>query len=64
MIKNWLRSIRYAIRRAAWPVYECELCVGQDPWQGCYCAYYKSDRPGGPDLPLWRRLLRRVVRER
>jgi hypothetical protein len=44
-----LTLFRWWVRRLLWPSYECELCVGQDAWQGCYCAYYGSPRPShGP----------------
>lgn len=42
----------------AWPFYDCELCVGQEYWQGCYCAYYEADGPCSPYTPLWRMALR------
>lgn len=54
-MKRWLI-------RTCWPPYECELCVGQYPGQGCYCAYYGAPWPGGPGPEWWRVRLRRAVR--
>lgn len=43
----------------AWPSFECQLCVGQDWWQGCECDYFGGSAPGcGPEW--WRVLLRRL----
>ena len=41
---SWLHRALYAL---AWPAYECELCVGQEEWRGCYCAYHGASAPGG-----------------
>lgn len=37
-LKNWLIS-------KAYPMYDCECCVGQDWWQGCYCHYHGAVAP-------------------
>lgn len=43
---SWLHHLIY---NAAYPTYECELCVGQEGWQGCYCAYHGAISPSaGP----------------
>ena len=44
----------------AWPSFECQQCVGQEYWQGCYCDYYGASCPGGPGPEWWRLLLRRL----
>ena len=49
--------IKERIRKGAynklWPGYECEQCVGQEYWQGCYCAYYDAWCPAGPSGEPW-----------
>lgn len=36
-------------RNLLWPSYPCTLCVGQEDWLGCYCAYHGAPAPGsGP----------------
>ena len=45
----------WAWRRLCWPSYECQLCVGQDWWQGCYCAYHECAGPCA-EPPRWMRL--------
>lgn len=52
------RKIRWAVLGVAWPTYDCELCVGQEPQQGCYCAYHGAPRAGGPGPETWRVWLR------
>ena len=43
---SWLHALIYDL---AWPSYECELCVGQEYWRGCECAYRGDVAPGvGP----------------
>ena len=57
-------NLRAWLRRTGWPYYPCEQCVGQEPWQGCYCAYHDAYAPCSPDMPrkaalarwLWRKL--------
>jgi hypothetical protein len=51
MMKNWLRKI-------GWPYYECECCVGQEWWQGCYCAYHDAYMPCWPHVPRHARVAR------
>jgi hypothetical protein len=59
---NALIRLRWRLRRLTWPVYDCEQCVGQDVWQGCYCDYHGGVAPGvGPER--WRVWLRKVVRQ-
>lgn len=36
------------------PGFECECCVGQEYWQGCYCGHHGCV---GPDLEPSRRHL-------
>lgn len=48
---RWLRAI-------GWPTYDCQLCVGQNHWDGCYCAYYNAYAPCGPEPPAWVEVIR------
>jgi hypothetical protein len=41
-MRQWLR---WRLRVFAFPCYECEHCVGQEPWHGCYCAYHGALSP-------------------
>lgn len=44
---SWAHRLIYEF---AWPPYACELCVGQDHWQGCECDYKGAIAPGiGPE---------------
>lgn len=52
------RHLYWAMYVVAFPRYECELCIGQEPWSGCYCAYHGAYYPGGGDAPRWRRIAR------
>lgn len=55
-----LDVLRRSIRTFLYPGFDCEQCIGQDPWQGCYCAYYGATAPNyGPEP--WRRLLRKAA---
>lgn len=55
--------IRRLLRRLAYPSYDCELCVGQEWWQGCECSYHGGIAPGvGPEW--WRVQLRKLVDRR
>jgi len=51
--------LRWRVRAWLWPSYECELCVGQEPWRGCWCAYHGAPRPNeGPSRSrVWAREL-------
>jgi hypothetical protein len=51
--------LRRHVRKALYPSYACEQCVGQEEWQGCYCAYYGAPAPNcGPSrLRHWLRTL-------
>lgn len=52
--------LRRALSARLYPSYECEQCVGQEPWLGCYCQHYGAVAPGiGPEA--WRAWLRRVL---
>lgn len=51
--------MRNLLRRFLYPSYDCQCCVGQEPSQGCYCAYYDSPAPGRGPEP-WRVFLRRL----
>jgi hypothetical protein len=53
MLRGWLRTRLY-------PSYECEQCVGQEPWRGCYCSYYGATAPGEGPGPI-RAWLRRAL---
>lgn len=58
--RRWLRARLY-------PSYECEQCVGQEAWQGCYCAYYGATAPSegpGPIRALLRDLAEPILRDR
>lgn len=60
------RKIRYrteaAVRRIAYPNFDCQLCVGQHSWQGCYCAYHGAVAPAGEnDQPRWYHLFARWI---
>lgn len=55
---SWMRKV-YDL---AYPPYDCEQCVGQEPWQGCYCSYHGAVAPGENHVEWWRGLLRRFVR--
>lgn len=57
-VRRLPRRLYFWLRRMAWPLYECQLCVGQEYWQGCYCAYHGAIAPGGPGPKRWRRTLR------
>lgn len=56
------QALRRAVRGLLWPGYACECCVGQEYWQGCYCAYNEAIAPGfGPTLPyVWGRAVYRL----
>lgn len=44
MIRSWIAKKLY-------PDFACEGCVGQEYWQGCYCAYHGATGPGeGPSI--------------
>lgn len=60
---SWLHRLIYDF---AWPPYECELCVGQEPQSGCYCAHYDCLLPGVPPERhhLWARKLWAVIARR
>jgi hypothetical protein len=51
-------SLKWRLKAIGWPSYSCQQCVGQDAWQGCYCAYYGAVGPGDGNLEAWRRLYR------
>jgi hypothetical protein len=54
-----LRRISYWVSRQAYPHYECECCIGQEWWRGCYCQYH--DCIGPCEEPrMWHRFWRRV----
>lgn len=43
--------LRTWLKRIAYPPFECQQCVGQEYWQGCYCVYNDASAPGeGPTL--------------
>lgn len=52
--------IRQLMFRLAWPVYDCEDCIGMRE-HGCQCAYYDCEAPCCPPA-WWRRLLRKALR--
>lgn len=49
--------IRKLWRNLLYPSYECEQCVGQEPWRGCYCAYFGCVAPN-KGCETWRSYLR------
>jgi len=53
-------SLRFRLQALAYPPYECECCVGQEPWRGCYCDYHGLVGPGA-EPEWWRRVLRKVI---
>lgn len=50
--------VQWRIRSIAYPAYSCLLCVGQEPWQGCYCSYYNAYSPDDPNGRWWQRAAR------
>ncbi len=54
------RRLYWWARRQLWPCYSCELCVGQEPHQGCYCDYQGAVAPGGPGAGPLRQVLREM----
>jgi hypothetical protein len=59
---NRKRRLWNRIHRLAYPGYACERCVGQDEWQGCYCAYYGACGPNNePECGWLTRLARWYV---
>lgn len=46
------------LRYSGWPPYDCELCVGQHPGQGCYCAYMGAFAPCDPVGSPWSAVFR------
>lgn len=57
MTDNWPWLLRL-LRAFAFPYYMCEQCVGQESWQGCYCAYYDAMGP----CDMWRSPQREFAR--
>lgn len=61
-----LDPLLWRVRSWLYPSYECELCVGQEPWQGCYCAHHGAVAAGGdgpgPIRRFFRWALKRVIR--
>lgn len=49
------------MRELAFPYFSCEFCVGQEYWQGCWCAYHRAEAPGDGEIRAWRRLLRSTL---
>lgn len=60
LIKLWRYYVTWVIIRLLYPPYECEMCVGQEPWRGCYCAYYDAYGPAGVETPRWVEIARSV----
>ena len=56
-------SLKGYLRDKLWPSYECDLCVGQEYWQGCYCAYYEAWDSSGLSTPWWAEWGRRLYRK-
>lgn len=59
-MRRWLLRYFYSPREVLYPGYDCIQCVGQEPWQGCHCAYYHAWDPYVSRPPWWARLGRRV----
>lgn len=58
------RPMRWIWRRLtylAWPNYDCEYCVGQEPQHGCWCAYHGAPAPNTPP-EWWRVRLQQLMR--
>lgn len=52
--------LKRQVRVWLYPYYDCQQCVGQEEWQGCYCAYYEAVAPNtGPEK--WRIVLRKIA---
>jgi len=45
MIEALYLQVKWSIIRWATPPYDCKGCVGQEPWQGCYCQYHNFVAP-------------------
>lgn len=57
-----IELLRWKVGSWLYPGFKCELCVGQEESQGCYCAYYRAVAPNfGPER--WR-VFARAVAER
>lgn len=54
--RSWWRRLH----ALAYPGYDCECCVGQEPWRGCYCAHHGCIAPC-VEPTRWHLLLRKVV---
>ena len=53
----------FDLEHLAYPDYECLNCLGHRE-AGCYCQAMGGDKPGGGPVPLWRRLLRKMLKRR
>ena len=42
---KWFRRFYWRLRSWAYPGFDCQSCVGQEPWQGCYCSYHGCVAP-------------------
>lgn len=60
-MKRLIARLRRFLYELAWPHYDCELCVGQDPWHGCWCSYHGAPVPGEPP-EWWRFQLQRLIK--
>lgn len=65
-MRQWLQRVRSRIRwrllALAYPTYDCQQCVGQEPWQGCYCAYHDCIAPCTQPT-RWYRFLQWLIRK-
>jgi hypothetical protein len=58
---RWYRWLYWKL----YPTYECKLCIGQEPWRGCWCAYHGAwspDDQDGIEAPWWARIGRRFIK--
>jgi hypothetical protein len=53
---SWLHELLFGL---AWPTYECQSCVGQEWYHGCYCAYHNAFGPCDPKGAFLQRTARR-----
>ena len=57
---NRIWNYFYTPREVLFPYYPCELCVGQEYWQGCHCKYYDAWSARDSRPPWWARIGRHV----
>lgn len=60
IIATMLLPFRLWLRNIAYPIYECEWCVGQEKWHGCYCSAHNAFAPGDSNGTWWEEGCRRM----